>query len=92
MSSDWYEALIDKFGTVENFLDVLCEKQGLTEEVSKYSPKESKPCLTINALIEVLENVRESVGCDALVQYDDSSGYLYDVTEIIVDGEFVVIG
>lgn len=39
MSNNWYEAVIDKFGTVDNFLDCLCEKQGLTEEVSEYSPK-----------------------------------------------------
>lgn len=91
MSNNWYEAVIDKFGTVDNFLDCLCEKQGLTEEVSEYSPKESKPCLTIDALIEALESVRESVGGDALVQYDDSSGYPYDATEIVVDGTLVVI-
>lgn len=91
MSDHWYEAVIDKFGTVDNFLDCLCEKQGLTEEVSEYSPKESKPCLTINDLIKALENVRDGVGGDALVQYDDSSGYPYDVTEIVIDGTLVVI-
>lgn len=91
MSSNWYEAAINKFGTVANLLDVLCEKQGLTEEVSKYSPKESKPCLTVDALIKALESVRESVGDDALVQYDDSSGYPYDVTEIVVNDMFIVI-
>lgn len=32
MSSHWYEAVIEKFGTVESFIDQLCEKQGLTEE------------------------------------------------------------
>ena len=32
MSSHWYEAIIEKFGTVENFIDQLCEKQGLTKE------------------------------------------------------------
>ena len=91
MSNNWYEAVINKFGTVENFLDCICEKQGLTEEVFECSPKESEPCLTIDALIEALESVRESVGGDALVQYDDSSGYPYDATEIVVDGAFVVI-
>lgn len=91
MSDHWYEAVIDKFGTVDNFVGYICEKQGLTEEVSEYSPKESKPCLTIDALIEALEIVRESVGGDAIVQYDDSSGYPYDVTEIVIDGTFVVI-
>ena len=91
MSNNWYEAVINEFGTVENFLDCICEKQGLTEEVSEYSPKESKPCLTIDALIEALESVREGVGGDALVQYDDSSGHPYDATEIVVDGAFVVI-
>ena len=34
MSSHWYEAVIEKFGTVENFIDQLCEKQGLTNEDS----------------------------------------------------------
>ena len=91
MSNHWYEAVINEFGTVENFIDQLCEKQGLTEEVSECSPKESKPCLTIDALIKALESVRESVGGDAIVQYDDSSGYPYDATEIVVDGAFVVI-
>ena len=87
MSNDWYEAVINEFGTVENFIDQLYEKQGLNKEVFECSPKESKPCLTIDALIEALE----SVGCDALVQYDDSSGYPYDVTEIVIDGTLVVI-
>ena len=32
MSSHWYEAVIEKFGTAENFIDQLCEKQGLTKE------------------------------------------------------------
>ena len=32
MSSHWYEAVIEKCGTVENFIDQLCEKQGLTKE------------------------------------------------------------
>ena len=27
MSSHWYEAVIEKFGTAENFVDQLCEKQ-----------------------------------------------------------------
>ena len=34
VSSHWYEAVIEKFGTVENFIDQLCEKQGLTKEDS----------------------------------------------------------
>ena len=34
VSSDWYEAVIEKFGTVENFIDQLCEMQGLTKEDS----------------------------------------------------------
>ena len=32
MSSHWYEAVIEKFGTMENFLDHTWEKQGLTKE------------------------------------------------------------
>ena len=34
VSSHWYEAVIEKFGTVENFIDQLCEMQGLTKEES----------------------------------------------------------
>ena len=34
VSSQWYEAVIEKFGTVENFIDQLCEMQGLTKEDS----------------------------------------------------------
>ena len=34
VSSDWYEAVIEKFGTVENFIDQLCEMQGLNKEES----------------------------------------------------------
>ena len=34
VSSHWYEAVIEKFGTVENFIDQLCEMQGLTKEDS----------------------------------------------------------
>lgn len=34
VSSNWYEAVIEKFGTAENFVDQLYEKQGLTEEDS----------------------------------------------------------
>lgn len=29
---NWYEVVIDKFGTVENFVDKICEVAGLTEE------------------------------------------------------------
>ena len=34
VSSHWYEAVIEKFGTAENFIDQLCEMQGLTKEDS----------------------------------------------------------
>ena len=34
VSSHWYEAVIEKFGTVENFIDQLCEMQGLTKDSS----------------------------------------------------------
>ena len=34
VSSHWYEAVIEKFGTVENFIDQLCEMQGLNKEES----------------------------------------------------------
>ena len=34
VSSQWYEAVIEEFGTVENFIDQLCEMQGLNKEES----------------------------------------------------------
>ena len=91
MSSHWYEAVIDKFRTVENFIDQLCEKQGLTKEESVSFIQEKKKCLTVDELIEGLKDVRKSVGGNAKVLIQDSSGYDYDVTKITVDHDTVVI-
>ena len=35
VSSDWYEAVIEKFGTVENFIDQLCETRSEERRVGK---------------------------------------------------------
>ena len=91
MSSHWYEAVIDKFGTAENFIDQLCEKQGLTKEESVSFIQEKKKCLTVDELIEGLKDIRKSVGGNAKVLIQDSSGYDYDVTKITVDHDTVVI-
>lgn len=91
MSSNWYEAVIEKFGTAENFIDQLCEKQGLTKEESVSMIQEKKKCLTVDELIEGLKDIRKSVGGNAKVLIQDSSGYDYDVTKITVDHDTVVI-
>ena len=91
MSSNWYEAVIDNFGTIENFIDQLCEKQGLTKEESVSLIQEKKKCLTVDDLIEGLKGIRKSVGGHAQVLMQDSSGYDYDVTKITVDHDTVVI-
>ena len=91
MSSHWYEAVIDKFGTVENFIDQLCEKQGLTKEESVSFIQEKKKCLTVDELIEGLNDIRKSVGGNAKVLIQDSSGYDYDLTELTIDHDVVVI-
>ncbi len=91
MSSNWYEAVIEKFGTAENFIDQLCEKQGLTKEESVSLIQEKKKCLTVDELIEGLKDIRKSVGGNAKVLIQDSSGYDYDVTKITVDHDTVVI-
>ena len=91
MSSNWYEAVIEKFGTAENFIDQLCEKQGLTKEESVSFIQEKKKCLTVDELIEGLKDIRKSVGGNAKVLIQDSSGYDYDVTELTIDHDVVVI-
>ena len=91
MSSHWYEAVIDKFGTVENFIDQLCEKQGLTKEESVSFIQEKKKCLTVDELIEGLKDIRKSVGGNAKVLIQESSGYDYDLTELTIDHDVVVI-
>ena len=42
VSSEWYEAVIEKFGTVENFIDQLYEVQGLNKEESVSMIQERK--------------------------------------------------
>ena len=91
MSSNWYEAVIEKFGTVENFIDQLCEKQGLIKEESVSIIQERKKCLTVDELINGLKDVRKSVGGQAQVLMQDSSGYDYDVTKITIDHDTVII-
>ena len=91
MSSDWYEAVIEKFGTVENFIDQLCEKQGLTKEESVSFIQEKKKCLTVDELIEGLKDIRKSVGGNAKVLIQDSSGYDCDLTELTIDHDVVII-
>ena len=91
MSSHWYEAVIEKFGTMENFIDQLCEKQGLTKEDSVSMIQEKKKCLTVDELIEGLKDIRKSVGGHAHVLIQDSSGYDYDVTKLTIDHDVVVI-
>ena len=91
MSSQWYEAVIEKFGTVENFIDQLCEKQGLTKEDSVSMIQERKKCLTVNEMIKELKDIRKIVGGEAKVLIQDSSGYDCDVTKITIDHDAVVI-
>ena len=85
------EAVIEKFGTMENFLNHIWEKQGLTKEESVSLIQEKKKCLTVDELIEGLKDIRKSVGGHAQVLTQDSSGYDYDVTKITVDHDTVVI-
>ena len=91
MSSHWYEAVIEKFGTAENFVDQLCEKQGLTKEDSVSMIQERQKCLTVDELIKSLKDIRKSVGGNANVLMLDSSGYDYDVTKLTIDHDAVVI-
>ena len=91
MSSHWYEAVIEKFGNVDNFIEYICEKQGLTKEDSISMIQERKKCLTVDELIKGLKDIRKSVGGDAQVLMQDSSGYDYDVTKITIDHDAVVI-
>lgn len=91
MSSHWYEAVIEKFGTAENFIDQLCEKQGLTKEDSASLVQERNKCVTVDELIKSLKDIRKSVGGNANVLMQDSSGYDSDVTGLIIDHDSVVI-
>lgn len=91
VSSHWYEAVIEKFGTVENFIDQLCEKQGLTKEESVSVIQERKKCLTVDELIKELKDIRKIVGGGSTVPMQDSSDYYYDVTELSIDHDAVII-
>ena len=91
VSSHWYEAVIEKFGTVENFLDQLCEKQGLNKEESVSMIQERKKCLTVNELIKELKDIRKIAGGEAKVLLLDSSGYDYDATKLSIDHDAVII-
>ena len=91
VSSNWYEAVIENFGTVENFLDPLCEMQGLTKEDSVSMIQERKKCLTVNELIKELKDIRKIAGGEVKVLLLDSSGYDYDVTKLSIDHDAVII-
>lgn len=94
MSDHWYEAVIDKFGTIDKFIDELCKKQGITDEEISHNdiePQPKKACLTVDELIVKLEEVKEIQGGDALVYFQDSSGYDADCLGVIVDHDAVVI-
>ena len=94
MSDNWYNDVIEKFGTVDKFIDELCKEQGITDEevsptVSETQPK--KPCLTVDELISKLEGVKEIQGGSAFVYLQDSSGYDSDCVGVIIDNDAVVI-
>lgn len=94
MSDHWYDAVIEKFGTVDKFIEELCKKQGITDEVDSHAvsePQPKKPCLTVDELIAKLEEVKEIQGGDALVYLEDSSGYDADCVGVTVDHDVVII-
>lgn len=94
MSDNWYNAVIEKFGTVDKFLDELCKKQGITDEADSHTvsePQPKKTCLTVDEIISKLEEVKEIQGGDAFVYLQDSSGYNADCVGVIIDHNAVVI-
>ena len=94
MSDDWYNAVIEKFGTVDKFIDELCKKQGITDEEVSHKvsePQPKKPCLTVDELISKLEGVKEIQGGNAFVYLQDSSGYDADCVGVTIDHDAVVI-
>ena len=94
MSDHWYDAVIEKFGTVDKFIDELCKKQGITDEEVSHNvsePQSKKPCLTVDELIARLEGIKEIQGGDAFVYLQDSSGYDADCVGVTVDHDAVVI-
>ena len=94
MSDHWYNAVIEKFGTVDKFIEELCKKQGITDEAYSHAvsePQPKKPCLTVDELIVKLEGIKEIQGGDALVYLQDSSGYDVDCVGVTVDNDTVII-
>ena len=94
MSDHWYNAVIEKFGTVDKFIEELCKTQGITDEVDSHAvsePQPKNPCLTVDELIAKLEGIKEIQGGDALVYLQDSSGYDSDCVGLIIDHDAVVI-
>ena len=94
MSDNWYNAAIEKFGTVDKFIDELCKVQGITDEADSLTvsePQPKKPCLTVDELISKLEGVKEIQGGDAFVYLQDSSGYDADCVGVTIDHDAVVI-
>lgn len=94
MSDHWYKSVIDKFGTVENFIDELCKQQGITDEAINRQvgeQQQKKNCLTVDELIIKLEEVKEIKGGGVLVCFQDSSGYDADCVGVTVYNDTVVI-
>lgn len=91
VSSHWYEAVIEKYGIVENFIDQLCEMQGLNKEESVSMIQERKKCLTVDEMVKALKDIRKIAGGEAKVLLLDSSGYDYDVTKLSIDHDAVII-
>ena len=94
MSDNWHNDVIEKFGTVDKFIDELCKKQGITDEEVSHTvsePQPKKPCLTVDELIARLEGIKEIQGGDAFVYLQDSSGYDADCVGVTADHDAVVI-
>ena len=53
--------------------------------------QERKRCLTVNELIKELKVMRKVAGGEAKVLLLDSSDYYYDVTELSIDHDAVII-
>ena len=47
MSDHWYDAVIEKFGTVDKFIEELCKKQGITDEVDSHAVSEPQPKILV---------------------------------------------
>lgn len=91
--SELYDLMIEKFGSAENFINQLCEKQGIGVDEQKEDFKQERAkCKTIDELIKDLKYWREVLGGDALVNIEDSSGYNSDVITCYDDHGTVIIG